>query len=513
VTFRDPIAWEATLPIRPSTPAWRASIRALYGSPLEPDELELFRTLAGREPPPGGSDEFLAVAGRRGGKSETIARVAVFEACHGRHEIALAPGQTGLIPVITPLREQAREIVGYAHGLAALPQVRSFVDGEPTRDGVRFRTGIELRVMTADAVAVSGPTVVCAIRDELAKFPGSDSTNPDTEIDASLRPALAPLQGAPRRRLIGITSAYIKEGVAFQTERDHFGRADADVLVVRGSTETFCPSIDRAWLERERRRVGSRVFAREYEAVWQDAITDGWFGAAVDRCIDKGRKGDTGKPREGVSYVAAIDPAFRQDGFALAIAHREHRPGLPPLTVLDHVQIWQAERGDCLSVPATVAEVGAEIREWRATTFADQFAFDPLCELFRRAGVYLHQAPWTATTKPQRFSRVRAEMSEGLVRLPDDRVLIAELHSIRGKLLRSGGEQLEAGYGHDDLAHAAVMALYFAAFRSPSDSSDDEHGAVIVERDSEDGFRFSDDRFPPGHVEHLGLGRYRIHQQ
>lgn len=478
MTFHDPIAWEATLAIRPSTPAWRASIKALYGSPLTDEELELFRKLAQREPPPGGADEFLAVAGRRAGKSETIARVGVFEACYGGHEVALAPGQTALIPIITPLREQAREIVGYAHGLAALPQVRPYVDGEPTRDGVRFRTGIELRVMTADAVAVSGPTVVAAVRDELAKFPGDDTSTPDREIDASLRPSLAPLEGAPRRRLIGITSAYVREGIAYETDRDHFGREDADVLVVRGSTETFNPNIDRAWLERERRRVGARVFAREYLAEWQDAITDGWFGDVIDRSVDKGRKFT--KPRKGVSYVAALDAAFAHDAFALAIAHREHRKDGPPITVLDSIEAWTPPRGGTLNVRETVAEVIQEIREYGAVTFADQWCYPVLAELFNAQGIHLHEAPWTSVSKPARFNRVRAEMSDGRVRLPDDRALIAELHSIRGKLLRSGGEQLEGRGGHDDRAHAAVLALSLAMDRSPDWGADAEERYAIT---------------------------------
>lgn len=50
-TPRDPISWERGLSVRPSSPAWCASIRAFYGSPLTEDELSLFRDVARREPP------------------------------------------------------------------------------------------------------------------------------------------------------------------------------------------------------------------------------------------------------------------------------------------------------------------------------------------------------------------------------------------------------------------------------------------------------------------------------
>jgi hypothetical protein len=459
VKFADPIAWEQSLPVRPSSLAWRAIIKATYGTPLDGEELELFRSLTNREPPQGGTDELLVVAGRRGGKSETIARVATFEAVHGGHAVALAPGQVALIPVISPLREQSGEIVRYVQGLAALPQLRKFVDGEPTRDGIRFKTGVEIRVMTADAVAVSGPTIVCAIKDELAKHPGAESAMPDTVTDAALRPALAPVVGAPRRRMIGITSAYIRDGLAYETDRDHFGVTDSPVLVARGTTEQFNPNIDKAWLERELRRVGPLVFAREYLAQWQDAVTNGWFGTVIDKCVDKGR--ESSEAAQGHLYVAAIDAAFKGDKFALAIAHLEQRDG-KPVAVLDHVEQWEAPTNGALDVRWVVGEAASVISEYRACAYADQFSFIPLRELFSQCSVALTEAPWTGTSKPQMFGRVRNNMTNGGARLCDNRALIGQFYSIQGRLLKSGGERLEARIGHDDLVHAAVMALYFA---------------------------------------------------
>lgn len=466
MTFADPIAWEQSLPIRPSSPAWRTTIKALYGSPLTEDERALFLELSGgRGPPEGGADEFLAVVGRRGGKSETIARLAVFEAVHGGHARALAPGQVGLIPVISPLREQSREIVGYVRGLAQLPQIRRSVIGEPRADGVTFTTRVEIAVMTADSVNVSGPTMVTAVREEQAKFPGDEAAVPDREIDNSLRPALAPVLGAPRRRLIGITSAYIQEGIAFETDRDHFGRAESPVLVVRGTSKKFNPNLDTEWLERERKRVGESVFAREYLGVWQPAIVDGWFGHIIEGCIDRGRAILAPDPKR--TYFAAIDAAFRGDGFTLGICHRERRADGTPITVVDGVWAWLAERGSTLPVITTVARSAAIIRSYRAAVWADQFSIDPLREMYAKERVQLRDAPWTSQSKPARFRRVRDAMIDGLLRLPDDRDLIREFYSIRGKLLRSGGEQIEARGGHDDRVHAVVLAASEALEREP----------------------------------------------
>lgn len=470
--FADPIEWEDSLPIRPSSPAWRVTIKALYGSPLNQDELKLFRQLAEREPPEGGSDEFLAVVGRRGGKSETTARLAVFEACHGGHQVALAPGQLGLIPIISPRREQSGEIVRYAHGLCRLPQVAPFVEGDPLREGVRFRTGIEIRTMTADAVAVSGPTVVCAVRDELARFPGDESVMPDTEIDASLRPTLAPVRGAPRRRLIGITSAYIRNGIAFETEQEHFGRDDADVLVVRGASNLFNPALDFGWLERERRRVGDQVFAREYLAEWTDAAVDGWFASEdVELAVQAGHP--TIPWPGNCPVVIAADPSFApgtSDKFGWAVAssapgYRDPETGKrgPRQVIVWECGAWKVDRKPRAMARRLRDEVCKRYQTRRITI--DQHSAHAFLQLCSDVGLRAHIVNWTPgeglDSKTQRYRNFRLAMQSGDLSLPDSSELVRDLHRCRGLLLPGGQERVyvpRTRRGHGDCLSATVMA-------------------------------------------------------
>ncbi|MCC7384739.1 MAG: hypothetical protein IT384_23015 [Deltaproteobacteria bacterium] len=461
--FSDPIAWEDSLGIRPSSPAWRATIKALYGTPLDPAELELFRQLSGgRGPQAGGWHEFLAVVGRRGGKSETIARVAVFEALHGGHGRVLAPGQLALVGVVSPLREQSAEILGYVRGLSQLPQVRKQV-ARTTQDTVEFKTGVGVQVVSCDEVAGVSHTYVALVADEFARWPENDK-----EIIGQFRPALAPVVGAPPRRFLGITSAHIRDGQAYDTDAGYFGKPDAPVLVVRGSTETFNENIDRAWLARERRRVGETAFLNHYgdgdtPPQWVDALQDGFF-EGFERCVVDGVESfppDCGE----WSYVAALDPAFKLDHFAMAIAHREVVTGQAPTTVLDFACSWRPP----VSPEAVMAEIAAKLAEYDAKyrCFTDQHGSVLLAELGRRFGVYLSEEPWTPVTKPVRFGLVRGAMADGLVRLPDNRELRRELANIAARKLRSGHERIEARRGHDDMAHAAVLALALAMDQEP----------------------------------------------
>jgi hypothetical protein len=467
---RDPIDLEVMLGLRPSSPAWRATVRAWYGTST-PEDAELFRALSGGvDPPEGGAEEVLAVVGRRGGKSSTIARVAVFEALYGRHHVGLEPGQLGIIPIISPRNAQSAEILNYAKGIAGHRLFTKRVAGT-TAESVTFTNGIEIRVATCDIFAASGPTFVCLIRDEWAKYPGAESATSDVEIDATARPAMARVVGAPPRRLIGITSAFIDEGLAWQTDLEHFGKPGAPVLVVRGATDVFNPNIDPKVLERERSR-SPRTYAREYECEWGTSIVEAWFPHdAIERCTDVGRFVADVKVLPETEYSLAIDAAFSGDGFGVCVLHRERPAGEngepvngPPRTVVDVAHAWKAKAGERLSVWDTLEQVAELARAFHTSDIhADQASFDAIKEIGAKMGLALHQTAWTRQNKAPLYRRVRDALVDGHIRLPDDKPLIRELRGMRGRLLRSGGEQIEArGSGKDDRVSALVLAFAHA---------------------------------------------------
>ena len=466
----DPIAWEETLPtLRPSSPAWRAVTIATWGRrPLSAADEALFVKLSGGRPvPDGGSDAVLVVAGRRGGKSETIARWSIFEGLHGGHEVSLAPGQTGVLAVVCPEQKHAREVIGYAKGLAALPTVKRHV-ARVTEAAVTFKSGLEIRVVTANELAVAA-TYVMIILDEAARLPGDEAVMPDKAVIASMLPGMAPIKGAPRRKLVAITSAFIDSGWAYETDRDNFGRPDADVLVLRGSSEAFNPNIDRAWLERERRKDATSA-AREYgdgdtPPEWQPAVTEGWFGPeTIERCIDRGR-GNL-PPAAGATYYVAVDAAFSRDNFGIAVVRNEWDRGTRR-TVVVYVDAFKPPAGGSLSPRDCVERTIAVLQRYgQSVVSLDQFCAPMLIESFADRGVAAHQIPWTGSgikSKAARFRDVREGMRDGLVRLPDDRALRREFHRVRGHLTQSGHEAIEAiGKGVDDRVSAVVMACSVA---------------------------------------------------
>jgi hypothetical protein len=468
---KDPIAWEDTLPgIRRSSPAWRATIRALYGSELSDGEAALYARLSGgAAPPPGGAAEAVFVVGRRGGKSETLARLAVFEAVHGGHAAALAPGQVGIVAIIGARREQALEIINYAKGLVeAIPSLKRQLvkDGAQTWS-ITFRTGITIKILTADSTSVRSGTIVCAILDEAAFLP-HDGVEPDVALIGAIRPAILPIKGAPRRRMIAISSAGVRNGWVFDQVQSHHGRESTGTIALVGTTLDYNPNADPAFLETEKAKDPIR-FAREYESVFSDVITEGWLSADLPAATDTERTGST-PHADGLRYHIGIDQAFGSgDGFGVVVAaSRYHyadaeRATRVRRTSVVHVEGHSPQPGKPLGVHALIERVRAVCAQYgERRVYIDQHCSAVFRDLLAAKGIRAIVRPWTGSgdhSKHARWSAVRDAMRSGELRLPNHPQLISELTNLRSTALPGGGERIEAARGHDDVAHAMCLAV------------------------------------------------------
>ena len=78
--------------------AWRALLSGFYGLSLTPDELDVFQHVTDLpEAPDSPLSELWLAVGRRGGKSQTAALVAVYEAAFRDYTDLLAPGEVATV--------------------------------------------------------------------------------------------------------------------------------------------------------------------------------------------------------------------------------------------------------------------------------------------------------------------------------------------------------------------------------------------------------------------------------
>ena len=187
------------------------------------------------------------VIGRRGGKSFVLALLAVFLAAFKDYASYLAPGERATVLVIAADRKQARTIMRYAHALlTGVPMLARMIERE-TADAFDLTNSTTIEVATASFRSVRGYTLAAGICDELAFWRSEDAANPDYEVLAALRPAMATIPGS---LLLCASSPYARRGALWETYSRHFGKT-GPVLVWKAPTRTMNPTVPASFIEAE----------------------------------------------------------------------------------------------------------------------------------------------------------------------------------------------------------------------------------------------------------------------
>jgi hypothetical protein len=403
------------------------------------------RTLP-REP----AREFWAVVGRRGGKSRFVAWLAVFLAAFRDYRGILSPGERGIGMIITPDRRQARVAFRYVAAiLEGDPMLAALVESQ-TREAIHLRNGISIEVHTASFRTLRGYTVVFAIVDEAAYLPTDDSAEPDTELLAALRPAMATVPGA---LLMVISSPYARRGELWRAYKEHFGRSDDPVVVIQAETRAMNPTVDprvieQAYLDDE--AVASAEYGAQFRRDLEAFISREVLDAATMPGLHER------PPVPGVRYTAFVDPSGGgADSMTLAIAHQER-----DRSVLDCLR----EARPPFSPEAVIAEFVGALQSYRiAMVVGDRFGGEFAREPFRKAGI---EYRLSAAAKSDLYRDVLPLINSGRVELLDHRRLVAQFTGLERRTSRGGRDSIDHAPGaHDDVCNAAAGAL-LAAMRA-----------------------------------------------
>ncbi len=172
---------------RKSWAAWRAFLASLYGLPMSADELATYRACTGRtDPPTAQAREAWVCVGRRGGKSLTLAALAVSVGCFSDFRKYIVPGERLMISVPAADRRQANAIVGYVRAmLTAIPMLKKTLIRE-VADSFELSNGLTIEITTASFRTARGFTAPLILCDEIAFWMSSElSANPDNKFCAA----------------------------------------------------------------------------------------------------------------------------------------------------------------------------------------------------------------------------------------------------------------------------------------------------------------------------------------
>jgi hypothetical protein len=400
-------------------------------------------------------------AGRRGGKSSTLCRLAVALAVFVPHVIP--KGDVGVVAFVSTRLDEAA---------ARLRTIRQILDALHIAYNERGNT-IELRdrpirfeCFPCTVAAVSGFTSIAVIADEVAKWRDGDGANPANEVLSSLKPTMAT---QPNARMVLSSSPF----GTIDAHAAAFDRGDTkDQLVAFAPTWIANPTISES--KTHELEPNPRVWSREYQAV--PGETDSSFLSASDvrACVDVGVTERA--PVAGVAYVLGIDPAFRHDAFGYCVAHRElrSRVGAPPadVIVVDVVGALTPLPGRRLDYERCLDFVADLSRRYNEAKIPrDSHQGDALGSGLSTRGAYSVEVSMTVAEQWTRWSYLESLVRTQCLRLVDDPATVRELSDLRLKLRQSGLVSIAAPDrrgAHDDRADSLCLAVAAARTLPPS---------------------------------------------
>lgn len=424
--------------------AWRALLAGFYGLELAEDELPHWQELTGRESAPEAAhDELWLAIGRRGGKTQNAALLAVYEACFKDHTDRLSPGEVATVLCLAADRKQARSVFRYITGLMnANPMLQRLIVKE-SAETLELANRSVIEVGTASFRATRGYTFAAVIADEIAFWRSEDSANPDFEILNAVRPGLATLDGP----LIALSSPYSRRGALWDAYRRYYGK-DGAILVAQAETLTMNPTLPRRIVDQALERDPASA-AAEYLAQFRDDIT-----AFINReLVDSNTRSEPLilPPQRGIRYVAFVDVAGGgADEYTLAISHREGER-----VVIDG--LW-SEKGDPAFITGRYADILKQYRINQCT--GDRYAAEWPRSEYRKHGIAMDNSK---LNRSELYVELTPMLQTGAVELPPDEKALTQFTLLERRTGRNGKDTIDHPVGgHDDRANAIAGTAWLS---------------------------------------------------
>ncbi|RZS82056.1 hypothetical protein EV217_2869 [Phyllobacterium myrsinacearum] len=430
---------------------WRALLIASMGEALTADERELFNLVTGRaQEPQERVEEFWTVAGRRSGKTRAAAVLGSYLSTCIDWADSLALGERAVLPVLAANTYQSSRAFMHVAGiLQHSPDLSALLEGEPTADAIRLSTRVDINIVPANFKTIRSITAIAIICDELAFWSVEGSKNPDKEILAAARPALATTQGP----LIVISSPYARKGELWANYRKDFG-ADGDplILVANAESKVLNSTLPQGVINRAYERDPSAASA-EYGGKFRTDVETLLVREVVEAAVDEGV---TERARAlSTKYYGFVDPSGgSSDSMTMAIAHKDGTRA-----VIDKV----VEKKPPYSPEVVTEEFCAILKSYGiSSVVGDNFGGEWCKEPFRRNGVEYERSK---LAKSDLYLALVPALNSGRVSLVDNKKHVDQLVSLERRSGASGRDIIDHPPGatqHDDIANAIAGAVYIA---------------------------------------------------
>lgn len=411
-----------------STPWWNAFVERLYR---------------------GSKRQAIVRVGRRGGKTTTIARLAVLEGLYGEHHVS--PGDRGIVGVVSanrrPQGEDLISTIDAMLGVLGVPRRRTADEVELSDRPITFR------VHSASVRGVIGGSWIFAVLDELASWRTDNEANPAEEIIAAVRPCLAP---NPHGLLLLISAPQGTED-AHATLFDK-GETPGQ-LVAWAPTWVARPTLTEAMLcEFEQ---DERYFARDYGAIPQAGLSDALDVAGLRECVRSMMPSHV----LGAAVMLMDQSGGKVDGMPYMVA-RWVTDGQRRVLHFTRLAAFEGRFAESLSQDDVALTIASAARKAGCyLVVGDQHGEWSWKGSFQRAGgMPFESIAWTNDLKGEAIVRARQLIRERAIVIepgPLAEKLLREAAKFRERVLSSSGliTFSAAGRGHDDLIMCLLLGL------------------------------------------------------
>lgn len=420
---------------------WRTLLKALYALPLSDEELKQFTELTNRENAPEQAfKEMWLVVGRRGGKSQISALLAVYAACFIDYTDRLSPGEVATIACISADRKSARAVFRYVSGLLNSNPILKGLIVREDRESIELSNRTCIEISTASFRSSRGYTFAMVICDEIAFWRSDDSANPDAEIINALRPGLATLDG----QLIALSSPYAKRGELWRHYSRYYGSDNAEILIAQAASQKLNPTLpDRVIAAAKERDLASAM--AEYMAEFRNDIASFIDVEVLNRCTRS--EPLTLPPMPGVRYMAFVDPSGGgSDEYSLCIGHIEK-----PYRLVVDLLVGQ-RRVNPATVTTDYAKLLKTYNVFEVT--GDRYAGQWVAQEFSKNGITYH---YSEKNRSELYLDSLQSITAGQVELAPDEKLINQFQHLERRTSRAGRDVIDHSPGlHDDRANAVA---------------------------------------------------------
>lgn len=507
----------------------RSACKIFYGLPLDQEELldwSVFQDAAEFDylgyptkihPIPYTPKEYkilVAILGRRAGKTSSVTgTILAYEAALGGHEQYVSKKQDFQILYVAQDLTMASSHLKFIEAIFDTSPLLAKYVSKQIGSGIYLKNGLTIVPQPPTIKSSRGLAIPVVVMDEVGFwYTDSKSANPDFEVENAIR--YAQLQFPFAKRLITSTP-WTKEGLLWKyfsvgTEGSKI-RCDEcrrqgvwrclhrasehkkykGVLLIHAPTAAMGNPVNTRQAIMDIQQEDPDVFPRESLAEFVDSISGflptGLIADAIDqKVLSRPVVVEGSKPL----YVAAMDPAFRQDSFAFTVLHHDPTLGM----VQDRFIQWTPTTGAPLNPVVVLDQVNMVLREFGiSTVYSDQYQLESLQQLASDRNFVIIGCDFTGQSKAKIFGSLEMLVKQRRIRLLDDPTLFQQLVQLEKRKTPNGTVLISAPAGkHDDGPAVLALAVFQAtwmltpATRSvPKTPSHWEEGFAQIERNKQ----------------------------